>query len=265
MSAKRDLWFARTMNPSPGTFRGAMEWGAHQFGRELFAANFTQGGFSSIAFASSRKEALRNMLRPKVRFGGKEHIRRLESLYEASGKDPMVLRGLKKAQKAKVSKLGKFGGFAKIGGPLAGAAIFAVPAMMEEGSGVEKTERGLAAIVSGTVGWHAGASAGAVAGAALGGTILPGIGHALGAVVGYLGGGMLGFEATDAGAREAFSVPRRLVERERKRRKMDWGTPNPAFYTRQAATMRQVSLQAMNRGMMTSRSALGQEGLWLHQ
>ena len=46
---------------------------------------------------------------------------------------------------------------------------------------------------------------------------------------------------------------------------LEWGKGSPGMDTRRAYTMRQQSLQMMNRGSMSARSLLGREAQYLHQ
>ena len=55
------------------------------------------------------------------------------------------------------------------------------------------------------------------------------------------------------------------VQRELDARKMNWVGNTDVFDTQRAHTMRQTSLEAMNRGMMSARSMMGREAMMLHQ
>lgn len=259
-------WFAQQSNPyQKGAYTGysatmrSWQWDAHAWARQAFASNFTQSGFSSVAFASSRKDMLRGMFRHKVKAGSPEHVRRLHHLAaRVPGAAPDVRKALGKLSQP----TGKFSKFGKALGPLAMVGFAAQAAYSEQGPASAKVGAAIG-MTAGMVGWEAGATAGTSLGAAAGSFLGP-LGTLVGAAAGYLVGGLAGFAAVDEASKFAASIPQRLVDRERTRRRLNWATPNPAFYTQQAATMRQASLQAMNRGLMTSRSAMGQEAVFVH-
>lgn len=262
-----DNWFAQQVNPhdkdffkSFGTAMAGMQWDVSSWARQQFASSYARGGFTATAFAPSRKEALKSILRRPVKSGSQEHIRRLEKIQQLHPENKGVEKALGKARAAKITK----GGVAsKAFGPALGIGFAAHTMISTEGGVAEKAEAGIG-FAAGTLGWIPGAKIGAGVGAAVG-TFAGPLGTIVGAGVGALAGGMLGWTGAEEGVKFAASVPRRLVEREREKRQMGWGTPNAAFYTRQAATMRQVSLQAMNRGMTTARSAMGREAMFLHK
>jgi hypothetical protein len=206
---------------------------------------------------------LKGIFRRKVRAGSPEHMRRLRALAaNVPGARPGVNKAIEKMTKTG-AKRSVGGMLMKAAGPAATVGFAAHAAFTEEGTASDKVGAGLG-MLAGGAGWMVGSKVGAGVGAAVG-SVVPVVGTAVGAAAGYLVGGMLGFTGVDAAVREVAGIPQRLVDREKSRRRLNWGTPNPAFYTRQASTMRQLSLQAMNRGHMTSRSALGQEGMFFHQ
>lgn len=253
-----DSWFAQQVNPhqgntfkSFGTFVESTRWDTASWARQQFAGSYAQGGFTATAFAPSRKEALKSVFRGKVKAGSAEHIRRLEKIQRLHPNSEGVAKALEKA-KGGITKGGIAG---RLLGPAVAIGYGAYSVATTEGT-AQKAEAGLG-YAAGTIGWVAGAKVGAAAGAAVAGP--------LGAAVGALAGGMVGWTGAEEGVKAVASIPRRLAEREREKRQLSWGVPNAAFYTRQASTMRQVSLQAMNRGMTTARSALGQEAMFLHK
>jgi hypothetical protein len=66
----------------------------------------------------------------------------------------------------------------------------------------------------------------------------------------------------------AYGFANRLVDNERRRRGIEWNGwagQTQVFNTQKAATMRQRSLEAMNRGMMNARSAMGREASFMHR
>lgn len=263
-------WFAQRANPyQPGAYESfgkamrSWQWDVHNWARQEFTSAFTQGGFVSTAFAPSRKEMLKGIFRRGVKAGSPEHIRRLRAIGE-------VLPGARPEISKTIDKLSSTGARRSFGsklmrslGPVATLGFAAYSIFTEQGTVSDKIGAGAGSLAGGA-GWAIGSKVGMGVGGAVG-SVVPVVGYAIGAAAGFLIGGALGFSGVDTAIREVVGIPQRLVEREKRRRRLDWGVPNPAFYTRQAATMRQVSLQAMNRGYNTSRSALGQEGMFFHQ
>jgi len=144
-----------------------------------------------------------------------------------------------------------------------GAAFTALPAFTTPG-GIPEKAKAVGGGLAGVAGWELGSKAGMALGAAMG-SVVPGLGTAIGAAVGYIGGGILGA----VGAEQAFNaladIPDNMVKSVRDKRKLNWVGDQTAFMTQSAHTMRQQSLQAMNRGMTTARSMLGREGAMIHQ
>lgn len=252
-------WHAKNPDPNP-SFYGKLRWEAHTWGRQEFAKSFARGGFAATAFAPTAKEAFISPWRRKAAPGSQRYIENLEKLQKLYPQN-MNIRGAAEAARSpvKAPKVGMGLG----GGALMGAMVLA-PAFMTEGPIREKAR----AVTSGIgmfAGWEVGSKVGMATGAAIGTAVLPGVGTAIGAVVGYVAGGLTGSfageEVTDALTR----VPDRMVERERSRRKFDWGMHTAAFQTQRAHTMRQQSLAAMNRGQMSARSLLGQEAVFIHR
>jgi len=255
-------WFAQRTNPhQPLTMKG-WQWDAHAWARQTFASNFAQGGFTSVAFAPSRKEMFMGMFRRTVQPGTQTHTRRLHMLDTMPGDTSGAKKAIEAAGGRNIVQKGvSFKRF--LGGPALALGFSAYTGATMQGSTAQRLGAA-AGQITGLAGWEVGSKVGTSLGAVAGSVLGP-VGTVVGAGVGYLAGGLAGFEAIDWVTRQGFGAADRLVDRARDRRKMSWGNPNPAFYTRQAATMRQVSLQAMNRGMMTARSALGHEGVFLHQ
>lgn len=255
-------WFYQNPNPTGGL--RDLQWDVHKFGRNMFASNFARGGASNTLFAPTAGEAFRSAFQRTHKFGSPQHISNLEFMAQQSPRNPMYARALKKAKAGEVQKsLGRriAGGALKTG---IGAAFVALPAFTTPGGIPEKTR----AVVGGAaslLGWEAGSKVGMGIGAAAGSAILPGIGTAIGGALGYIGGGILGAMGVDEGVQALMKIPDNMVERERKRRHLDWVGNMDAFNTQSAATMRQMSLQAMNRGMATARSAMGREAVMFHR
>jgi len=254
-------WFASNPHaPNPG-IHGTMKWGAHKFGRSAFPSAFARGGgYVSSAFAPTTKEALTAPWRKKHKVGSMEHIHNLRRMQAEKPNSKAIQRAITKAETS-ASKFGAGKLAASIG---MGAAMVALPAFMTPGSGLEKA-RAAAGGVASIAGWEIGMRAGMGGGAALGNFILPGVGGLIGGGVGAIAGGLAGAIGADAGFQALSRIPDRMVERERARRNLNWRGDTTAFMTQSAHTMRQQSLQAMNRGQQSARSMLGREGVMLHQ
>ena len=255
-------WFSENPHgPNPG-FRGKMGWGSHQFGRNMFPSAFARGGaFTTTAFAPTVGEAFKAPWRRTVKTGSAEHINNLQRML---AENPDNSKRINKAiEKAKMGS-GKAGSAALAGRIGIGAAFVAMPAFLTPGSGIEKA-RATAGAAAGQIGWSLGSRLGMGAGAAIGTAILPGVGTVIGEAIGAIAGAFVGEYAFNEGFQALSRVPDRMVERERARRNLNWQGDTTAFMTQNAHTMRQQSLQAMNRGQMTARSMLGREGVMLHQ
>lgn len=255
-------WFDQNPNPTGGL--RDLQWDTHRFGRNVFASNFARQGASATLFAPTAGEAFKSAFRRTHKFGSQQHISNLEQMLAQQPDNPRFQKALTKAKAEPVKRsLGRrIGGTAfKVG---IGAAFVALPAFTEPGGLKEKGTAVVAGAAS-YLGWEAGSKVGMGIGAAAGSAILPGIGTAVGGALGYVAGGLAGAVGVDEGVRALMKIPDNLVERERKRRNLNWVGNMDAFNTQSAATMRQMSMQAMNRGMATGRSAMGREAIMFHR
>jgi hypothetical protein len=250
-------WHDTNPHGANASFTQRVNFRVHTMARSAFASSFARGGgLAPTMFAPSVKEAFLTPWRTKHKIGSDAHIRNLEQML---ARDPDS-EGLKKAIKKASSGFSKLGMLGRIGGAGLMGAFIALPAFITPGSGAEKAR----AVVGGLAGWTLGAKAGMGLGAAIG-SIVPGVGTAIGAVVGGLAGGIAGAIGFYEGFQALSRIPDRMVDRERARRKLDWVGDKRAFQTQRASTMRQQSMEMMNRGMMSARSMLGREGVMLHQ
>lgn len=250
-------WYDSNPYGSNPTFMQSARWKAHQFGRQQYTSNFASGGISSTLFAGTPTDAFKSVFRKSTGKGSPEQIRRLQNLAIRYPDNPNINKALKNANANKMvpkSTLSKFGG-ATLGhlatGAFIGATMFTTP-----GGLVEKT-RATASEAVGFAGWTPGMAAGA----AVGSSILPVIGTGIGMLV----GGLAGQIGLSAASDYAFKTTDRMVESQKRKRNINWVGDSAAFNTQGAHTMRQQSLQAMNRGMSTARSALGREAVMVHQ
>lgn len=254
-------WFDQ--NPNPSSILGEMRWDVHEFGKQYFPGAMARGGgYASAVFAPTTREAMAAPWRRKAKYGGTRHIENLRRLQAADPGNKRIAKAIEKASAASgPSKfhIGKFAGRVGIA-----AAFTALPALTTPGSGADKARAAAGGLV-GQVGWELGSRAGMSVGAGIGSAILPGIGTAIGAAAGFIIGGMAGAVGFDEGFQALTRIPDRMVEKERARRNLNWKNDMSAFQTQRASTMRQLSLQAMNRGQMSARSMLGREGMMLHQ
>jgi len=247
-------------NPNPDTFRGNAQWSAHKFGRQHFPSSFARNGFASVAFAATPGDALAAPWRRKHRYGSAKHVSNLRQIQAAHPNSAKINKAM--AAAGKKTSIGAMAGKA-VGGTVLAGAFAVIPMFTTQGTLYDKTKATI-----GELGFHGGGLVGAKIGMGFGaavGSAVPfvgtAIGAAVGAVVGYVAGGM----ATQLGITKAFSMADAAVDRERNKRQMNWVGNQTAFMTQGAHTMRQQSLQAMNRGMMSARSMLGREGMMLHQ
>ncbi len=256
-------WFANNPNQNASFFQG-VAWDAHVWGRATFAKSYARGGFAATVFAPNRKEMLLSPWRFKHEEGSASYVNRLRKL-ESVTKDPWAKKGIQKAladvEKGKSKTLLR-GGSGLLGAGL-GAAFIAAPAIMTNGPAEERARAATKGVGS-SIGWWAGAKVGMGIGAAVG-SYVPVVGTAIGAAVGWIAGGIAGSGAGEAIADATTRIPDRMVERERSRRKLDWGNNTAAFQTQRAATMRQQSLGLMNRGQMSARSLMGREATFIHR
>ena len=258
-------WLARAARQqglsgqTAGVFRDLSQ-SVHEFGRAQFASSYARGGFAATAFAPTTKDALLNPFKRTRSYGSKGHIKNLQKLAQLNPGDKGIQKALKSAEGSK----GVFKGMAgRVAGFGLGAAFTVAPLFTTPG-GLDEKLRATAASGASAVGWAAGAKVGTSIGAGVGSAILPGVGTAVGAVGGFVVGGLVGATGADQLVTAGFRFADHLVESERAKRNLNWINDSSAFQTRKAATMRQQSLQAMNRGMMSSRSVLGREAAFMH-
>jgi hypothetical protein len=269
------MWF--DANPA-GVISDAsrrMSAGAEAWGRQTFASNFARGGMSSVIFGQTAKERFKRGMGRPLKYGSSQHISNLEKIQAQHPKDLNIKKAMQKAKSGK--------SIMKLGGRLAGGALsvgFAAMPLFTTPGGISEKARAVGGGIAGMVGIAVGAKVGMATGAAIGGaigatvgSIVPGVGTAIGGIigagigtaVGWVAGGFVGSELFEGAYHAALAIPDRMVDRERARRNLNWKNDTAAFTTQSAHTMRQQSLQAMNRGMMSSRSMLGREGVMLHQ
>lgn len=244
-------------------FRREAMFDMHKWGRSAFANSFARQGFASVALAPTAGKAFKAAFSRTHRQGSAAHIKNLnQMLSNAKPGSPQyenIAKALSKAEQGTT----KAGLMKRIGGVGLGAAFALMPAFTTPG-GLPEKGRAVAGGLAGVAGWEVGSKFGMGLGAAIG-SVIPGLGTAIGAGVGYIAGGLAGAIGFDEGAQALMRIPDNMVEEERKKRRLNWRGDQTAFMTRSAHTMRQQSLQAMNRGMNNARSMLGREGVFLHQ
>ena len=243
-------WYDSNPNKS-GSLIGNARWSAHQFGRQHFAGSFAKGGFASTAFAATSTDALVSPWRRKNKPGSQQYIDNLRKIQSAHPGNKKIAKSLTKAEQG-VQKAGWKGKLLGVGM----VATVALPMFTTPGSMYDKTKASVSML-----GWDIGAAVGMKLGAGVGAAIGGPVGAVLGASAGYLAGGL----TVSLGIDKAFNAADAAIDRERNKRQMNWVGNQAAFMTQGAHTMRQQSLQAMNRGMMSARSMLGREGMMLHQ
>jgi len=247
-----------------GGFRREAMFDAHKWGRSVFANSFARQGFASVAFAPTAGEAWKASWRRTKRQGSAKHIQNLRSMLSNVAPGSSEYRNINKALSKAEQGTTKMGLAKRVGGFALGGAFALLPAFITPG-GLPEKGRAVAGGLAGLAGWEVGSKAGMGVGAAIGMMIpIPGM-AAVGGALGYVAGGFLGAIGADEGTQALMRIPDNMVERERKRRNLNWRGDQTAFMTRSAHTMRQQSLQAMNRGMNNARSMLGREGVFLHQ
>jgi hypothetical protein len=253
-------WFNSNPPGQDATFTTKMNWRAHEWGKSTFPGSFAKGGgFTATAFAPTGKEAFSSAWRRPLESGSQQHIANLRRMQAADPKNGRITNALKKAEAGP----GRMGTLGTIGGGVIRAGFVALPAFLTPGSGYEKgmaVGRGMASVV----GWDVGMKAGMATGAAIGSAV-PLIGTAIGAGVGAIAGAFAGSVIGENVFDAVSSIPTGMVDETRKRRGLNWAGDTSAFNTQKAHTMRQQSLQAMNRGMMNARSMLGREAMMIHQ
>lgn len=255
-------WFAQNPNPNPTLFESA-KWDTHVWGRQQFHRSFANSGVASVVFAHSKKDMLANPWRRSFRENDPRYIERLRRL-EAVTTDPTarksIQESIKKASSGKASVLSRVGG-GVLGVGLTGYMV-AAPALDQN-----KPQEMARAMTKGIVaqgGFVVGSKVGMGVGAVVG-SYIPVVGTAIGAAAGWLVGGIIGSVAGENATDALTRIPDRMVDAERSRRKLEWGNNINAFQTNRAATMRQQSLMAMNRGQMSARSLMGQEATFVHK
>lgn len=271
-------WFNEVHMSSANTSNVNLSMGEkfRRFGQAQFASSYARGGMAAYMFSPGGR-------RPGGLFfggtteGSTRHLSRLQKM-KASGMydDARIDKAIKSAEAhnlktkkswGELSKLGKTGrvaGALTKTGPMA-VITGAVAAGVTEGSAGDKATAGLAMGVGATVGWEVGSKAGMAAGAAVG-SVVPVVGTAIGAAAGYIIGGLAGAYVGEEGIhgiRNTMDANVKMVRKQREHR--GWYGDTSAFDTQRAATMRQASLQMMNQGMMSARSALGHEGVMIHR
>ena len=270
------------VNPAPGkNIVGKMisssRWEAHQwarqthFGKFHIASNMARGGFAATAFAATPGQAFKSAFAPKYAAGSSQHIQALEKMLAQSPGNEGITKALDSAySKAEsISKAGAKGRVKAFGGKMLGGGLMAgmmvgMPMYSTPGGVAEKGRAGVKGIAE-WVGWEAGAvlgtalggAAGVAAGGGAAGILLTGVGM----IAGGLGASLL----VGAAFEGVTHITDKLVDREQDRRRLNWKGDTAAFSTQKASTMRQQSLGAMNRGLTTARSAMGREGVMLHQ
>lgn len=247
-------WFAQ--NPNAPTLLGDLRWDMHKVGRNALASNFARGGMSASLFAPNKGEAFRAAFRGTTKYGSPQHIKNLEFMAAKQPNNPAFKKALEKAQRHSTKGVTARGVLGKVGMGAVGIGFLALPAFMTPG-GIPEKARATVGGAASFVGWKVGARVGLGIGSAIGGPLGGIIGTGVGALAGAIG--------VDEGVQALMKIPDNLVERERKRRNLNWVGDKGAFQTQNAHTMRQMSLQAMNHGMATARSAMGREAVMFHR
>jgi len=250
-------WFEQSPVQNPGFFQKT-NWALHTFGRQQFAKSFASGGVASTIFAPTRKEMILSPWRSRVPIGSDQYVRNLRKLQALHKNDGGIKKALASVEKGSARGIG--GSLLGLG---LGAAFVAMPAFTTPGDISEKM-RAVTAGIGSFGGFAVGSKVGMGIGAAVG-SFIPVVGTAIGAGVGWLAGGLLGGAAGESLTDALTRIPDRMVANERKRRRSDWGMHTAAFQTQRAHTMRQQSLQMMNRGMMSARSLMGREAVFVHR
>lgn len=253
-------WFQNIPNKPTNNFWQNTKNEYYQWGRNQFASSFASGGYAAAAFGPSPKSRMEAALGfNSVEVGSDTHIRRLRQMANLPGANKEKLNAtISKMEKMGVGKSSAMRSVA--GGMLGlglGAAFIAAPAIAEEGRSGAKIKAGIKGIGD-QIGFSAGGYLGKVAGARLGGAIAP--------AVGGLAGGIIGGIAVGAAIQGGIAFGEHLQDLGSRNRLhgWKWAQQNPAFNTQKAATMRQMAMQQMNRGMMSSRNLLGQEARMIH-
>jgi len=234
VSTSSFMSWARTESQYGKQFGKHLRGEFHVAARQMFPKSFASGSIVAGLFAPTRKEALLNPWRRRAHVGSKRYMSNLNKLQELHPENKRIAKAIEKGKGYKSSFK------SKLLGPGLSAAFVLGSAAMTEGGIAEKGRTGISAAVA-EVGFAVGSL----------------IGGPLGSIVGGIGMGAL--------ADATFSQADKIVDTERKRRSLDWGAHTAPFQTARAHTMRQQSLQLMNRGQMSARSLLGQEAVYVHK
>jgi hypothetical protein len=236
----------------------------NNWGRGFFANNFAEGGLASYMFPMEGYKVQRGILGTKVAPGSRAYMQNLQAVIDRGGSN--AEKAVQLMSKARGRGFGLLRGLRGAGGFGLGAALFvAVPAILEGSQGGPGAAmRGAMGGAGNAVGGWAGMKAGAVIGAAIG-SYIPVVGTAIGALAGAVVGAFAGSALGQTVGESTFGFLDAIAAKGRRRRTSNWIGDMSAFRTQKAATMRQASLQMMNNGLMTARSALGSEGVMFHQ
>jgi hypothetical protein len=225
--------WARTESQYSKQFGRHLRGEFHHSARQLLPKSFASGSIVAGMFAPTRKEALLNPWRRRASVGSPRYMSNLSKLQAMHPENKRIAKAIKQAK-------GHTSSFkSKLVAPGLSAAYVLMSMATTEGDIVEKGRAGAVAAIS-EVGFFAGSlfgPAGAMAGSIL-------FGSAAEATIGHAD---------------------KIVDSERKKRGLDWGVNTAPFQTARAHTMRQQSLQLMNRGQMSARSLLGQEAVFVHK
>ena len=250
-------WYDTNPYGSNSSFMQSSRWDLHRLGRQQFTSNFARNGMSAMLFAATPGDAFRAVRGKTYEAGSKKHISNLRDLANRYPENPNIDSALKKAQGLahQPKSLIKRATSGMLGGAL-NAGFAGLTFATTEGSLATKSK----ATISELVGMQ-GFNIGAAAGAAVGTAIMPVIGTAIGALAGGIGAQM----GLSSAAQFVFNTTDRMVKTEQDRRNLNWVGNKSTFNSQGAYTMRQQSLQAMNRGLTTARTALGREAIMVHQ
>lgn len=248
-------WFQENPVQNPGFMQKA-RWQSHVWARQRFAGSFASGGFASTAFAPTSGDALSSPWRSKPTVGSYQYMENLRQLQKMHPKNRSIQKAINNVKRP-VHKGAFSRGMSSLMSVAGPAAVIGGSIYFAEDNTPHEIARSITTGIGADIGWIIGAKAGAGIGAAVGGPLGAVVGGALGAI----GGGIAGGQLTDAMTR----IPDQMVDSQRRRRSLDWGKQNAAFNTQRAATMRQQSLAAMNRGQLSARSLLGQEAVFVHK
>lgn len=229
-----------------------MNQGVGKWGASTFAKRYATGGYVSRVFPVEGLKMKRGILGQAVRERSPAYMSNLRRMQAQGGKIGGAAGEVLKKTTPLSAGQRVMGGLGR--GIFGTALVAGVPAMLASGGTGERLKAAASGITS-EIGWHVGG----VIGHSVGGIFGP-VGSAIGGIVGRVAGGFIGW----AGG-EVLDPVLKLAERSKRARTSNWVQDNSAFTTRKAMTMRQTSLQMMNTGMTTARSALGHEGVMFHR